>query len=114
MATCDATILDRIAQGVAASPVSSTTAADVSSHEVSMPRMRMGGVALLLAFLQFCRPDVLERALERFRIRRSENAFFSDDAGDQTVRCDIEPRVPDFGAGRSDLRRPDVRDLARA
>jgi hypothetical protein len=32
---------DATDHGRAASPVSSTTAADVSSHEVSMPRMRM-------------------------------------------------------------------------
>ncbi len=30
---------ERIAQGRAASPVSSTTAAEVSSHDVSMPRI---------------------------------------------------------------------------
>ena len=39
--TCDATTLDRIRHGRAGSPVSSTTAAAVSSHDVSMPRMIM-------------------------------------------------------------------------
>src|SRR5262245_57869743 len=39
--TCDAMTLERIAHGFAASPVSSTTAADVSSQEVSIPRMRI-------------------------------------------------------------------------
>ena len=40
--TCEATTFERIAHGRAASPVSSTTAADVSSHEVSMPRISIG------------------------------------------------------------------------
>src|SRR4030095_1789783 len=37
--TCEAITFDRMAHGFAASPVSSTTAAEVSSHEVSMPRI---------------------------------------------------------------------------
>jgi hypothetical protein len=36
MAVCDATMFDRIAQGRAGSPVSASTAAAVSSHDVSM------------------------------------------------------------------------------
>src|SRR5262245_1083224 len=35
-------MLDRTAQGFAASPVSSTTAADVSSQDVSIPRISIG------------------------------------------------------------------------
>src|SRR6266540_3324769 len=37
-------MLDRVAHGFAASPVSSTTAAEVSSQEVSIPRISMGSV----------------------------------------------------------------------
>src|SRR5258707_7222925 len=39
--TWEATMLERIAHGVAVSPVSSTTAADVSSQDASIPTMRM-------------------------------------------------------------------------
>src|SRR3712207_7306558 len=42
IAACDAITFERIAQGRDASPVSSTTAADVSSQEVSIPSTRIG------------------------------------------------------------------------
>jgi len=53
--------LDRIAHGFAASPVSSTTAADVSSQEVSIPRIRIDRPPL------YERP-LLECLLERFDV----------------------------------------------
>src|SRR5262245_63804063 len=74
--TCDAMMLERIAHGFAASPVSSTTAADVSSQDVSMPR-------------------IFKSSFQRLDIWRPENAALGDDARDELMRCDVERRIPD-------------------
>src|SRR5712671_469603 len=55
---------------------------------------------------------LLERALQRFGIRRPEDPALRDDAGDELVRCHVEGRIPDARAGRRELRRADVRHLA--
>src|SRR5262245_50374455 len=101
MATCEATTFERIAQGFAASPVSSTTAADVSSQDVSIPRINMsldGGGS--------------ECRLQRFGVRRAEHAALGDDAGNQLVRRHVEGGVPDMGTVRRQLTATQVRDLA--
>ena len=111
IATCEATTFERIAQGFAASPVSSTTAADVSSQEVSMPRMRIRRWIptktrrrrLQCRFVLSCvfvanarRRLLLERALQRLGVRRPEDASLGDDAGDEAVRRHVERGVPDL------------------
>ena len=64
-----------------------------------MPRMSM------VRAIRCRRADALvERALQRFRVRRPEDALLGDDAGDEAVRRDVERRVPDLRAGRRHLR----------
>src|SRR5438552_1574172 len=104
---------ERVAHGCAASPVSSTTAAEVSSQEVSIPRMRMitvlqdckiaglprgkgeGSSTFISAILQFCNSSIFKGALQRLDIRRPVNPALGDDAGDELMRGDVERRIPD-------------------
>ena len=98
ISTCDATTFERIAHGRAASPVSSTTAAAVSSQEVSMPRMSMlkfGGRAAVR----------LDRLPQRLGVRRAADAALGDDAGDEAMRRHVERRIPDPRAVGGELRR---------
>src|SRR5215813_5184468 len=105
MATCEAITFDLAAHGFAASPVSSTTAADVSSQEVSMPRILMS---------RRRSPFELEGLAQRLDVRRPEDAPLGDDAGNQLVRRDVECRIPDVRARGRQLGAADVGDLARA
>src|SRR5262245_52849309 len=81
-----------MAHGFDGSPVSSTTAADVSSQDVSIPRMRMPSDR-----------SRGERRSQRFRVWRAEYAALGDDGGNQLVRRDVECRVAHERAGRRQL-----------
>src|SRR5436190_24165213 len=106
MGIWDAITFERTAQGRSTSPVSSTTAADVSSQEVSIPRMSIwfGGAKSLagpkgpalhrVGRVLWTRHRV-ERRAQRFRVGRAENPALGDDAADEMVRRDIERRIPD-------------------
>src|SRR6476661_4087391 len=97
MSTWDATTLDRSIQGEAPPVAASTTAAAVSSQDVSMPRMRIG----------------LRDVAQRFREGRMDDAAIGDDGRDEAVRRDVESGVANRGAGGRNLGRPDVRDFLR-
>src|SRR6516164_8738049 len=86
--------LDLTCHGRATSPVSSTTAAAVSSQDVSMPRMRIRSDAERLS--SGCRG-------QRFDVRWPEDPALRDDAGNQMVRGDIERWIPHRGALRRQL-----------
>src|SRR6185295_12157537 len=110
--------------GREASPVSSTTPADVSSHEVSMPRTiivvgsrlwavggrRKPGSSLPTAH---CRLPTYELR-QRFVERRAGDATLGDDRGDVLGGRHVERRIPDAGAFGREAIRPDVRHLAIA
>ena len=98
MAVCDATMLERIAQGRAGSPVSAMSAAAVSSHDVSMAS-------------RFRRPPRSAR-LSGLGVGGLEDALLGDDAGDVAVGCHVERGVADARAFGREPRRADVRDLA--
>ena len=73
--------------------VSETTAADVSSHDVSIPRISMkSGVAFL---------SLLTKHRQGLGIWRARDAALGDDAGDVLVRRDVEGRVPHFRVHRA-------------
>src|SRR5438874_5756311 len=101
-------MLDRTCHGFAASPVSSTTAAEVSSQDVSMPRISIRTTALAE------RHGFREGALQRLDVGRPEDAALRDNPGDEPVRCDVERGIPDERAAGRQLRAADARDLASA
>src|SRR5712692_8597749 len=107
MGICEAITLEQIAHGFAGSPVSSTTAADVSSQEVSIPSMRIQKIChedtktrkttiWLRGLVSSWLPRDgfgFERLLQRFDVRRPENAALGDDARNQLMRRHVEGRV---------------------
>src|SRR5262245_9646855 len=89
--TCEATTLERTRQGRSASPVSSTTAAAVSSQEVSIPRTIMEGLWAIghgLWVERSLRRGTEGRALsclqsrERLFVWRAGDAVLGHDGGD--------------------------------
>src|SRR5262245_29814326 len=88
-------MLDRIAHGRAASPVSSTTAVEVSSQDVLISSICM-----------------VEGLPQRLCVRRPEDAALRDDAGNVLIGRHIERRVPHERALGRKLRATDMRDLA--
>src|SRR5688572_32421746 len=84
IATCDATTFDPIVQTPS---VSVTTAADVSSHDVSMPsiNIQIKGSDPFTAY-RF----TMNKFRQRLRIRRASDAALGDDGRHVFVRCDIE------------------------
>src|SRR5439155_22286251 len=66
------------------SPVSSTTAAEVSSQEVSMPRMSIFATTIRSVDDSECLRvrRTFEHPLQRLGVRRAENAALGDDAGE--------------------------------
>src|SRR5687768_18518677 len=122
---------ESICHGFALSLVEATTAAAVSSHDVSMPRIFMPRPGLTSlrrgplhpawlgrsrgpdAPLRSLRISLLHGRTERVDVRRTDDAVLGDDAGDVAVRGDVEGRIPDLGTGRRQLRRTEMRDLLR-
>src|SRR5437660_12055150 len=56
---------------------------------------------------------LFEASLQRFRVRRPENAALRDDAGDEMVGRDVERGIPDVRAVGRELQSADVRHFAR-
>src|SRR5688572_8375895 len=106
MSTCDAMMLDRTIQGRASSPVVDTTAAAVSSQDVSIPRTFMGDPRSRLSLR-------VEQRLQAVAVRRPRDTTFSDDARHQLGRRDIEGRIPDAGTFRRETGAAQMRDLFR-
>src|SRR5215213_652781 len=99
MAICDATMLERSCQRPGPS---STTAAAVSSHEVSIPRTSMNDLG----------SRILNAGFEGFFKRSAIDTALGDDRGDVLRGRDIERGIADVRAFRRELVAADVRDLA--
>src|SRR5262245_47041239 len=98
---------ERTAHGRSGSPVSSTMAAEVSSQDVSIPRMSIRGSQQRgQAQSRTNGRRRLERALQRFGVGWTEDAAFGNDAGDQLARRHVESRIPDQGSLRRELTAP--------
>src|SRR5690349_24540022 len=105
MAIWEATTLERTTQGRRSSGRSSTMAADVSSHEVSMPRTR----------IRSGRTDFRRTAHERGQrllVWRTGNALLGHDGGDVLRGRHVEGGIPNARTFRRQAVRAHVRDLA--
>src|SRR5262245_59602735 len=98
--------LDRTRQGLSAAPVSSTTAAAVSSHELSTPRISTLDRDRLAA----ADAGRLEQPRQAGGEIGGRDALLGDDPRDVARGRDVERRVADLRAVGRDLRRADVRD----
>src|SRR5688500_12741815 len=78
ISTCEATTLERRRHGRSASPVSSTSAAAVSSQEVSMPRTIMDG-RCKSALQRYT--HAFEQLGQRLRKRSARDSALGDDGG---------------------------------
>src|SRR5690349_4011251 len=104
-------MLDRTAQGRDRSPVSSTTAADVSSHDVSIPSISIPLLSNRHAPLQFV-DEVLEEDDFVFLFRRFRGSFRRQHDHMAAVRRQI-PGLIISEDQRTQLRNPDARLLWR-
>src|SRR6188508_1885869 len=98
MFTCEDTMLDSMVQPPSCSR---TTAAEVSSHDVSIPSM----------FMDVCVRLASNEGRQGRAVRRFRDSLFRNDAGDVLVRRDVEGGIARLGGLRGHPCGPDVRDF---
>src|SRR5688572_15034047 len=82
---------------------SDTTAADVSSHDVSIPRINIQ---------KKVSGPFIDQVAQRLGIRGGGDAALGNDGRHVLVRCDVKGRIANVSGLRRQSRGPEVGDLA--